>query len=104
MQPHTVPQAGPVEIVLLPIFLLMCFAMIAGGNPSIVLRPVLEIAGRLLMMAFNVAFFALGALCRIGMFHISNWMDNASAKRKARPRVKATTTRGKDNSITIKLK
>jgi len=45
------PQATPlgfIEQILLVIFMLMLFAGIAGGNPSMIIKPVFDIVGQLL--------------------------------------------------------
>lgn len=99
-----IPQPGFIETLLLPVFLLMTFALIAGADPTIVLRPVFEIAGRLFMMAFNLVFCVAGAAGRIAMASIANWIGNTANKRGSQPHVKATTTTNKDGSIKIRLK
>lgn len=104
MEPHTAATPGLIEQLLLPVFVLICFVGIAGGNPSMVLTPVFEIAGRLAMMAINLAICAIGAACKIGAGVIASWIGNYSAKRATTSRAKADTIKGKDNTITIKLK
>lgn len=42
------------EQILLPVFMLMVFVGIAGGNPSTVLKPLFEIAGHLASMLLSL--------------------------------------------------
>ncbi|HEY9786349.1 MAG TPA: hypothetical protein V6D17_13160 [Candidatus Obscuribacterales bacterium] len=58
------PLAG-VEQILLIIFMLMVFVGIAGGNPSMVLKPVFEIIGQILMALISLLTALITTLFRV---------------------------------------
>jgi len=47
MTPYPNAPLGFIEQILLVVFMLMLFVAIAGGNPSMVLKPLFEITGQL---------------------------------------------------------
>jgi len=54
MTPTTSPVLAGIEQLLLPVFMLMVFVGIAGGNPSIVLKPLFEIVSQIVMAVINL--------------------------------------------------
>lgn len=48
MTPYANSPLGFIEQILLVVFTLMLFAGLAGGNPSMVLKPLFEITGQLI--------------------------------------------------------
>lgn len=54
MTPTTVTPLAGIEQILLIVFVLMVFVGIAGGNPSMVLKPTFDIVGQLATMLLGL--------------------------------------------------
>lgn len=56
---------GGIEQIFLLVFMLMILVAIAGGNPSMVLKPVFDIVGQLVMALISLLSQLLIALFRV---------------------------------------
>jgi hypothetical protein len=54
-----------IEQIFLLLFVLMIFVAIAGGNPSMVLKPVFDIVGQILMALISLLSQLVIALFRV---------------------------------------
>lgn len=64
---------GGIEQIFLLIFMLMILVAIAGGNPSMVLKPVFDIVGQLVMALISLLSQLLIALFRVLANHRNLW-------------------------------
>jgi len=67
MTPTTSPVLGGIEQILLVVFILMIFVGTAGGNPSMVLKPLFEIVSQIVMALISLLCALLTSLLQIGM-------------------------------------
>ncbi len=56
---------GGIEQIFLLLFMLMVLVVLAGGNPSMVLKPVFDIVGQLVMALVSLLSQLLIALFRV---------------------------------------
>ena len=64
MTPVTASPFAGIEQILLIVFVLMILVGMAGGNPSMVLKPTFEIVGQLATMLMGLVCTLVAMLCR----------------------------------------
>lgn len=64
---HANSPLGFIEQIILIIFTLMLFAGLAGGNPSMVLKPTFEIAGQIVMALISLLSALITTLFRVAL-------------------------------------
>jgi hypothetical protein len=62
---HVNSPLGFIEQILLIIFMLMVFVGIAGGNPSMVLKPMFDIVGQIVMAVISLLCALITTLFRV---------------------------------------
>ena len=67
MTPTTSPVLGGIEQTLLVVFILMVFVGIAGGNPGMVLKPLFDIVGQIVMALISLLSALVISLLRLAM-------------------------------------
>ncbi|HEY9793618.1 MAG TPA: hypothetical protein V6D22_24685 [Candidatus Obscuribacterales bacterium] len=65
MTPGVNSPLGFVEQILLVVFMLMLFAGLAGGNPSMVLKPMFDIVGQLVGAILGLLCTLIATLFRM---------------------------------------
>lgn len=88
--PMSSPLAG-IEQIFLLLFMLMILVAIAGGNPSMVLKPVFDIVGQIVMALLSLLstllislFRVLGTVAVSGINLAAETLTNASITQRRR--------------------